>query len=179
MTVADVAVLPSRLPSGLVDYELHRGELNIMAPPGDMHATQQSAIIFQLRLQGQQKGFGEARGEVGIVLSRRPDTLLAPDAAFILTKSLPARRTKEGYLATIPELVVEVKSKNDTAKAIQEKIALYLAAGVMCVWVLDSAKRTVTVATPAGTTTRFATDTLTADGLIPGFAVPVAELFPE
>jgi Uma2 family endonuclease len=179
MTVADLEALPRWLPSGPIDYELRHGALIPMAPPGFTHGFQQSAILFQLQLHGQRPGHGLAVGESGLLLGRRPDTLLAPDAAFILTKSLPVKRTKEGYLATIPELVVEVKSKNDSAKELAEKVAMYLAAGVDRVWVLDGSKKTVTVHTSAGKATLFAADTLTADGLIPGFAVSVAELFSE
>jgi Uma2 family endonuclease len=101
-----------------------------------------------------------------------------PDAAFICTKSLPVRRSPEGYLETIPELVVEFRSKNDTSPEVEAKVRGYLAAGVELVWVADPDARTVTAHRPNQPLKIFAaTDTLTADPVIPGFAVPVAELF--
>ncbi|HEV3440660.1 MAG TPA: Uma2 family endonuclease [Gemmata sp.] len=126
---------------------------------------------------GEDRGHGEARGEVGIVLQRNPDVLVGADAAFVLNKSLPVRRSPEGYLETIPELVVEVRSKNDFRPEIAAKNAEYFDAEVELVWVIDPDARTVTAhrrGVPDHTFQQ--TDTLTCH-LIPGFAVPIAHLF--
>jgi Uma2 family endonuclease len=179
LTVADVAVFPRSLPSGDVKYELHDGRLVIMAPPGGIHAHRQARFIAYLFAHGEHPGHGEVRGEVGVLLRRNPDHLLGPDAVFIAKASLPPRLSPEGYLLTIPELVVEVRSKNDSQPEIDEKVRDYLSAGVVLVWVADPAVRTVTVhrsGQPA--VVLGATDTLTADPVIPGFAVPVADLLP-
>lgn len=177
LTVADVAALPRSLPSGDVDYELDHGKLIVMAPPGDSHGRRQAKIIQYLGVFGEDCGYGEARGEVGIILQRQPDVLLGADAAFILKRSLPVRRSSEGYLETIPELVVEIKSKNDTGSEIEEKKDKYLGAGVELVWIIDPDSRTVT-AHQSGLPARvfLETETLTCH-LIAGFSVPVANLF--
>jgi Uma2 family endonuclease len=177
LTIADMAALPRSLPSGDVCYELDRGKLIVMGPPGDSHGRRQAKIIQYLGMFGEDRGHGEARGEVGIVLQRNPDTLLGANAAFILTRSLPVRRSSEGYLETIPELVVEIRSKNDFQPEIAEKIELYFNAGVVIVSVIDPATRTVTAyrhGVPEQTFQQ--TDTLTCH-LMPGFTVPVANLF--
>src|SRR3954452_2052330 len=114
LTVADLAILPRTLPSGDVKYELNDGRLVVMAPPGDLHARRQAKIIRYLDSEGEEMGLGEVRGEVAIILRRSPDRVVGADAAFILTKSLPVQKSPEGYLLTIPELVVEVRSKNDS-----------------------------------------------------------------
>jgi Uma2 family endonuclease len=113
LTVADLAALPSSLPSGDVRYELDHGKLIIMAPPGYGHGRRQSKINRYLEVLGEDLGYGEASGEVTIILQRNPDRVVAADAAFILASSLPVKLSKEGYLETIPELVVEIRSKND------------------------------------------------------------------
>ncbi|MBA4186983.1 MAG: hypothetical protein C0467_03095 [Planctomycetaceae bacterium] len=83
------------------------------------------------------------------------------------------------YLLTPPALVVEVRSKNDSQPEIDAKVQQYLAAGVVLVWVADPELRTVTAYRANQPPTVFAaTDTLTADPVIPGFAVPIAELLP-
>jgi hypothetical protein len=56
---------------------------------------------------------------------------------------LPIRRTPEGYLETIPELVVEVRSKNDTLAALEHRAQDYLLAGAAVVWVVDPISRNV------------------------------------
>src|SRR5262249_48861632 len=114
-TAADLAELPSELPSGPVLWELDNGRLISMPPPRDLHGAAEGNLITALKVQGEQRGHGRARsGDVGIILWRNPDRVVGADAAFIANVSLPIRRSAEGYLETIPDLVVEVRSKNDT-----------------------------------------------------------------
>ena len=178
LTVADVSALREDLPSGKVKYELYEGRLAIMPPPGGEHSKSQARVVAILIAQGEQRGYGEAFSEVGVILRVNPDTLVGPDAAFITNASLPAKYSKEGYLLTIPELVVEVRSKNDTKLEIQDKIADYHKAGVRIVWLLEPAKKTVTIYPRVGKPrTLGAHATLTANSVIPGFRVTVGELF--
>jgi Uma2 family endonuclease len=177
LTVADLAKMPRSLPSGDVCYELKDGNLIIMAPPGDSHGRRQAKIIHFLVMFGENQGHGEARGEVGIVLRREPDRVVGADAAFVLSKSLPVRKSPEGYLETIPELVVEVRSKNDFRPEIASKIEEYFDAGVELIWVIDSDARIVTAHRRGMPDQTFQqTETLTCY-LIPGFALPIASLF--
>ena len=142
-----------------------------------MHARRQHKINQYLGMFGEDCGHGEARGEVGIVLRRNPDRVVAADAAFVLAKSLPVRRSPEGYLETIPELVVEIRSKNDTDREITDKNNEYFDAGVELIWLIDPMARTVTTHRPGmPDQTVHETEKLTCH-LIPGFAVPVAKLF--
>src|SRR4051812_32092986 len=171
LTAADLAALPTELPSGTVRYELHNGQLFIMSPPGYRHGRVGAMIVAQLLIQGEQRGLGEAVDECGIVLWRGPDQVVGADAAFIATRSLPAKLAPEGYLETIPDLVAEVRSKNDTTPEVESKVRDYLTAGVVLVWVADPEARTVTVYRPgAQPTTLTLADTLAADPVIPGFA---------
>jgi Uma2 family endonuclease len=179
LTIADVAALPSDLPSGAARYELDDGRLIIMAPAGDFHGAYESNLVVDLKLQGERKGYGKARcGDVGIILGRGPDKLVGADALFICNARLPIKTSPEGYLETIPDLVAEVRSKNDRQAAVAGKVAKYLAAGVRLVWVLDPEPKTVTAHRPGQKPQVFrAGETLTADEVIPGFATAVAELF--
>jgi len=173
LTAADLAALPTCLPSGDVRYELDDGELIVMPPPGDIHGRRQAKIVQYLGNEAEDRGLGEVRAEVGIVLRRNPDRVVGADAAFILTASLPVRRAKEGYLETIPEIVIEIRSKNEVRAKKQE----YFDAGVKLVWVLEPDDRTVAAHEPGKPVKLFTTaDTLVTD-LLPGFAVPVAKLF--
>lgn len=179
LTAADVVLFPRRLATTDVDYELHDGRLIVMAPPGDIHARRQARFSAFLFTHGEQPGHGQVRAEVGVLLRRNPDHLLGTDAAFLTTAQLPPRLSPEGYLLTVPALVVEIRSKNDTQPEIDAKVRDYLAAGAVLVWVADPDSRTVTAHRANQPPTVFtATDTLTADPVIPGFAVPVAELLP-
>jgi Uma2 family endonuclease len=180
-TVADLAVLPSELPSGPVVYELHHGRLITMPPPGDVHGAVEGNLIAALKVQGEYRGLGKARsGDVGIVLARNPDHVLGADAVFIAHASLPIRRSAEGYLETIPELVVEVRSKNDSVPALQRKAEQYLTAGTRVVWVADPVARNVTEYRKDTEPRVYCEDdTLTVEDVIPGFQLSVRTALEE
>jgi Uma2 family endonuclease len=177
-TAADLAAMPEHLPSGDVSYELHHGRLIVMAPPGAVHGNLQSRIVAELIFQGERKGHGKAYSEVGILLARKPDHVVGADAAFVSKRSLPIRESSEGNLETIPELIVEIRSKNDTAAEIKEKTRNYLRAGVRLVWLVDPAKENVQAHranSPAKTYRK--TEALICPQIIPGFRLPLANLF--
>jgi Uma2 family endonuclease len=177
LTVADLAALPDELPSGPVKYELDSGRLVVMAPPGGDHGAAQNKLGAHLYHQGELAGHGKAYGEVGVILRRNPDRLVAPDACFVANASLPIKLSSEGYLETIPDIVVEVRSKNDSMVELERKAGEYLAAGAKVVWVIDPL-RAVVVVYQAGHPPRTLgpADELAAEGIIPGFRVTVPHL---
>jgi Uma2 family endonuclease len=149
-----------------------------MVPPGDLHGAVQSNIATELKVQAERRGHGKARTEVGILLWQNPDRLVGADVAFVANKSLPIRRTKEGYLETIPELVVEIPSKNDSRTYVQRKVQHYLKAGVEVVWVADWSSMTVTAHTATSEPIVYGeSDALQLPELIPGFSMSVADVF--
>ena len=177
LTAADLAVFPDDLPSGSVRYELNDGRIVIHWPPTDLHSRSQALVCVALSRYADSRDSGITLASVGIVVRRNPDRVVGADAAFILAASLPARRSAEGYLETIPELVVEVRSRNDWAPEIAAKCDEYFRAGVRVVWVIDPDARVVAAHNADGSVQLFRdADPLTCD-LLPGFAVPVANLF--
>jgi Uma2 family endonuclease len=178
-TVADLAALPSELPSGPVRYELDNGRLITMSPPGAIHGRIESNITFQLVAQGESRGLGKVLcGEAAVILWRNPDRVVGTDVLFLANASLPMNLSTEGYLETIPDLVVEVRSKNDTEPAVERKVEDYLTAGVRVVWDVDPAKGTVT-AHRRGQKPHLFTEavTLVVEDVIPGFQVAVRDVF--
>lgn len=101
-----------------------------------------------------------------------------PDVAFLaLTRLTPTQARAEGHCTVVPDLVVEVISPNDFAKLINRKVEEWLGAGVKLVWVIDPEAKLVHCHQPAAAATRRELDTLTGDPVLPGFAIPVADLF--
>src|SRR5262245_47368682 len=179
-TAADMAAMPEDLPSGSVRYELHYGRLITMPPPGDQHGAVGLNVAGALLVQGQWQGHGKARDHVGVLLARNPDHVLGPDAVFMVNRQLPQRVTPEGYLETIPALVVEVRSKNDTLAATERKAEEYLQAGSVVVWVVDPIKRNVVEYrqnTPPHVWGE--NEMLKIDDIIPGFALLVSDALRE
>ncbi|MGL4550116.1 MAG: Uma2 family endonuclease, partial [Gemmataceae bacterium] len=133
LTVADLAAMPDHLPSGPVKWELHDGRLVSMVLPGYEHGVLQNRIGTFLTVQGDYRGHGQTLGEIGLVLRRNPDRVVGPDACFLCASPLPPQLSAEGYFTTMPDLAVEVRSRNDTLADLQRKADEYLAAGVACV----------------------------------------------
>ncbi|MDB5311639.1 MAG: hypothetical protein JWO38_5841 [Gemmataceae bacterium] len=108
-----------------------------------------------------------------------PGRVRKPDTAFVsLSRMTPAEYESEGFIEIVPDLVAEVISPNDNAEDVEDKIEEWLAAGVNTVWEIYPANRVIRAYRPAGTITLFrVSDTLTAEGILPGFACPVADLF--
>ncbi len=180
LTAADLAVLPSHLPSGDVRYELHQGMLLIMPPPEFMHSTAATNLMAELKLQVERRGYGKARGCVGVILARNPDTVYGPDVVFITNARLPVRKSPEDYLETLPELIAEVRGKNDTIAALERKALEYLQAGAVVVWVVDPIKRNVVEYRRGVESRTFGEeDTLIVPDLIPDFAVSVRAVLEE
>lgn len=113
VTIAEVADLPRTLDGQPVDYELYNGEIVVMAPPAGLHSRHQNRLGRYLSTEAEDAGLGEAFSEAGLILQENPDTLVGFDAAFVLKKSLPVQYHRTGYLLTIPEIVAEIRSKND------------------------------------------------------------------
>src|SRR5439155_10375899 len=118
--------------------------------------------------------------ETGFKIFQNPDTVRAPDAAFVSAARVPSGEPPKGYEAIAPDLVVEVLSPGDSRREIEEKTQDWLEAGVRVVWNADPHRRTV-VEHRAGGQTRILTgdDQLEADDVLPGFRCRVGDLFPE
>lgn len=178
-TAADLAEMPRELPSGPVHFELDNGRLVAHPAPDFRHGCVLARICSSIHVREKAQRLGEAyAGGVGIVLWRNPDRVVGADIAFVCRASLPVRESREGYLETIPDLVVEVVSKNDTAPYVQRKVDDYLLAGVRIVWVADPETRTLTEHRRDARPRVFAEHEIVAlPELIPGLQLSLKEVF--
>ncbi|MBW4438075.1 MAG: Uma2 family endonuclease [Pleurocapsa minor GSE-CHR-MK-17-07R] len=114
--------------------------------------------------------------EMAVEARHRADlfTDLLPDISVMLNGyAIPER----GPVMRMPDLAVEVKSPDDRMKELRRKADYYLAHGTGIVWLVIPEKRLVTVLTADDEVFMTATDTLTGDPLLPGFTLPVADIF--
>lgn len=108
-----------------------------------------------------------------------PDGVRKPDVSFVRRDRLPEGRSPIGVFTLRPDFVAEVVSPGDTICDLDEKLADYRDAKIPLVWVLHPNRRTVQVRTPDRIVGEFDTTAeLTADPVLPGFRVRVADLFP-
>jgi len=116
-------------------------------------------------------------GDPGFLIARDPDTVRAPDVAFVQAERVPAEPVR-GYFEGAPDLAVEILSPNDLASQVLDKVHQWLEAGCLIVWVVDPEKKTVTVyEAPDRAVTLVEGDELCGGDLLPGLRLPVAELF--
>jgi Uma2 family endonuclease len=114
--------------------------------------------------------------ETGFILFADRTTVRSPDAAVVRRDRLA--EPPDSFVPLAPDLAVEVLSPSDRMADALAKIATYLDAGVRLVWLVDPASRTVTIFGPdAIPTTLGADDTLDGGDVLPGFSVPVMEIF--
>lgn len=168
-----------RLSSEGKRYELVKGELVEMAPTGGRHGRVSSRIDRRLGHFVEQHGLGELfAAETGFRLSRNPDTVRAPDVAFVARDRLPSADLPVGFPELAPDLVVEVLSPSDTAVQVQAKVEEWLRAGVRLVWVAYPDTRSVVVYRSLSEVTVLGEgDDLQGDPVLPGFSCPVSEIF--
>jgi Uma2 family endonuclease len=109
-----------------------------------------------------------------------PNRIRKPDVSFIRQDRLPNGRVPIGIVLIRPDLAVEVLSPNDKCEELDEKIADYFDAQIPLIWVVSPRSRTVLVYHADGSAQRLRdTDDLTADPIVPGFRVRIADLFPN
>lgn len=167
-----------RLPRGREDYELIRGEVRKMVPPGGEHAGIEATIAIILGAFVRQHGLGRVlTGDPGFIVARSPDTVRGPDVAFIRTGRPAAVTLPKGFITEPPDLAVEVVSPTDSYTEVDEKVREWLAAGCRMVWVVDPRRRTVAVHRPAGLVEFGENDSLDGADVVPGFQCRVGEFF--
>jgi Uma2 family endonuclease len=169
-----------RLPDDGLRRELVRGELRMMTPAGWEHGCVAAAVAELLRSHARKTESGTVCGaETGFVLRTDPDTVRAPDAAFVSRARVENVGNTAKYWPGAPDLAVEIVSPDDSFHEVEEKALEWLAAGTVAVLVLDPAKRTATVYRGQGDAhIHRAQDTLDLGYAVPGFSVAVAKLFP-
>jgi Uma2 family endonuclease len=160
-------------------HALVRGELQRMNPAGFDHG----AVIMNLAVPlGQHVKTGRlgvvCGAETGFVLERQPDTVLAPDIAFVRRERIPAAGRPGTFWDGPPDLAVEVRSPGDSRQEVAGKVAAWLASGTLAVWVVDPSDASVTIHLPHEAPRRLGErDTLDGAPVLPGFHLPVVEIF--
>jgi Uma2 family endonuclease len=118
--------------------------------------------------------------ETGFVLMSDPDTVRAPDVAFLRRERLTEGRSPRGYIRGAPDLAVEVISPSDRYTEVAEKIAEWLEHGVRMVVVVDPRRKTVDVHRPGQPTrTLGMNDVLDGEDVVPGWSLAVRDLFDQ
>ncbi|MFQ5638899.1 MAG: Uma2 family endonuclease [bacterium] len=159
--------------------ELIKGEYIAMSPSGGTHGRLTNKMGRIIGNFIEEKNLGEGFGaETGFILSRNPDTVRAPDFAFIAKERLTLIDEFDQFLSIAPDLAVEVVSPGDLWTKIEKKIKDFLHAGVRLIWVINRSNKTIHVY-HGFSDVRVLTesDHLTGEDVLPGFSIPVKRIF--
>lgn len=167
-----------RLSPELGRCELICGELRQMAPAGFEHGVVVGNLTGALAPYVRARRLGVVPGaETGFKIASNPDTVRAPDVGFVRQERLRGGRPR-GYFPGAPDLAVEVVSPGDTSQEVRDKIADWLGAGAQAVWIVYPVRQTVEVHEADGTRrTLGLNDELDGGAVVPGFVLPVAQIF--
>lgn len=167
------------LPEAKPALEWVNGRVLQKVSPQRRHALAQMEFATALGVWARENGCGmvgtewefrvQPPGEV-----RRP---LVPDVAYLSYARLPYEDEEAADIPRVaPDAVVEVLSRVDLSKDVDEKVRVYLACGTSVVFLVDTTKELVT-AHDCHRETAYARDATVVHPTLEGFALPVASLF--
>jgi Uma2 family endonuclease len=160
-------------------YELVRGELRQINPAGNVHGRIAVRITWRLAQHVEENRLGTVyAAETGFRLSSNPDTVRAPDAAFVSQARIEEIGDVEGFWPEAPDLAVEVVSPGDSYAEVEEKVFDWLEAGTKMVVVINPRQRSATVyKSPTNIIALAEADVLKGGDVVPGFELAVREIF--
>lgn len=159
--------------------ELVAGAVVREPPPGEVHGSVAADVLFLLAAFVREHRLGRVyAAETGFVLARDPDTVRAPDAAFVTAERLASTVRRGPYFEGAPDLAVEVLSPGNCPGEVGAKVRDYLGGGARLVWVVDPVERAVTVHRPGRPPEALTSeDTLDGGSVLPGLSLPVRAIF--
>lgn len=157
-------------------FELIDGEI-VEKMPTEEHGEVSGAIFAYIFNFNRVHRLGRVTLEARHTMPNSDDHDVMPDVSFIVGIERPS--VSQGAIPQMPDLAVEVKSPDDKLPKLLKKVAYYLENGTRWVWVVFPESRTVHVYQATGEVQVFGeTDVLTAEDILPGFRLPVRDIFP-
>jgi Uma2 family endonuclease len=164
-------------------FEIINGQ-RVELPPMSAYATLIATILgSELYLFGKVHGLGKAAVETLFHLNLPSNRDRRPDVAFVSFERWPKGQPQpeeDKAWHVVPDLAVEVVSPTDGAEDLLEKIADYFLAGVRMVWVVYPRQRLVHIYdTWHSIRVLTSNDILAGEPVLPGFKLPLIELFQQ
>ncbi len=160
------------------NFELVRGEIIEMSPPGKYHGfvcANVAAILGKFAFR-HGKGYVCTNGS-GVIVERDPDTVRGPDVTFYLDSQTAADMDRK-YAEQPPVLSADVLSPNDRTNSPTIRVTQLINRGVKTVWIIDPEAKDICVYRAGEDPTLLSEqDKLTDGANLPGFECPVAEFF--
>jgi len=178
MTVKDLNQVQTLFSEAGLDYkiELEDGIISVMGPSDIVSSEITSRLIAFLFAWVNPRRLGRVFDSAGGFIM--PNTnVKAPDVSFVRAARL--RQSPRYFGELVPDLVVEIKSQSDRIKAIETKVLKFIELGAVVGILIDPDEETVAIYRSTGEPIILANgDILTIPELVPGWELPVSELWP-
>jgi Uma2 family endonuclease len=167
------------MPDDGMRRELVRGEVRVMTPAGSRHGRIAMQLGAWLTIHVLEHALGRVfAAETGFKLASDPDTVRAPDVAFVTRERVEAVGDTEKYWPGAPDLAVEVLSPDDRYPEVDEKTAEWLEAGCRMVIVVNPRRRAATIyRSPDDVQLLSENDSIEGGDVVPGWRLPLRNLF--
>jgi Uma2 family endonuclease len=173
-TIADL----ERMPEDGMHRELLHGELIEVPPPKMDHSDAVAELFASLLLYLRQRpGLGRVHAEAGYKITADGRSYLQPDVSFLSQKRWESIGP-DAFALGAPDVAFEVVSPSESASTIEAKTDAYRDSGArVIVWIFPLTR---TVRVTGDTEQRLhEADTLTLPDILPGWSLPVRDLFPR
>lgn len=136
--------------------ELIDGEVVELTPTSPEHGMVETnlAILVGAHVKSRRLGC-VLTGDVGFIVAREPDSVRAPDIAFIEQHRIPESGVPKGFWEIVPDLVIEIVSPSDSRRKLSEKTRMWIDAGVSEAWIVDPESQEIEVHSPDRTGVTF------------------------
>jgi Uma2 family endonuclease len=161
-------------------YEVVNGQRVEIPRMGSHESNLANDLAFFLNQFARLNQLGRAVVEVLFRIDMATNLQRKPDVAYVSYQRWPRGRKAAPKDAwnVVPDLAVEVVSDSNSANEIQAKIQDYFRCGVRLVWVIYPVQEQIYVyESPTRIDVRLKEHVLDAGQVIPGFQLPLAELF--
>ncbi len=181
--------VPALEPSGMLSepfvngdvlYEVVNNQIQELPPMSARETLFASSLFRFLGPFSWNGGFGQVVSEMLFLLVPAKNLQRRPDLAFVSFERWPRGKLVPGTNAweVVPNLAIEVISPTNSAYEVIEKLDDYFASGVQRVWVIYPLHAKVyDYESPTSVRILTRSDTLTGAEVLPGFELPLAELF--
>ena len=162
--------------------ELVEGELIEMPKPSGLHGVVTMRIGRYIDVFAVEHDLGYVTAaETGYILKKNPDgrdTVRGLDCGFIRKDRLPDG-IPDKLIPIAPDLAVEVISPVNTAGDIHNKVDELLEAGSEMIWLIYPNSKRIDIHTQDGLIRLKVSNTLDGGDVLPGFELPIADIFPK
>jgi Uma2 family endonuclease len=153
------------------------GKVEAKVSPQKKHGLIEKRLMNHIDAHAEPRGLGQTFPELRCTFAGRS---IIPDIVFLLDEHIEADDKGEILDPTLrpPDIHIEIVSPDQSPRKCREKLLFSTASGCPLGWLIDPHRRTVTVYRPGRRASRLPADgTIQGDPVLPGYRLPIAELF--